>query len=385
MIVTLVSDVMGEANNGTTIAANNLIRSLREKGHEVRIVCPDADKKGQINYYVVPTYTFGPLDFIVEANGVSLAKGDAMVLMRAMEEADEVHVMTPFSLGRKAVKVAKHLGKPVSAGFHVQAENVTAHFFFFQNVKWINHLVYLNFWKKLYCDVNAIHYPTQFIRDTFEKAIGRKTPGYVISNGVNKQFRKRDIAKPSNLKGKFLILCTGRYSKEKNQQLLIRAVAHSKYKDKIAIIFAGEGPRKRRLEKLSSKLLTNKAMFNFYDRDSMVDALSMGDLYVHTSSVEIEAISCVEAIATGLVPLINNAPRSATRYFALNDNNLFKEDDYKDLARKIEYWIEHPEEKKKAAEEYAGYAKQFDFENCMAEMEKMVVATSKIKKERKGA
>jgi len=44
MKVTIVCDVLGTENNGTTIAAMNLVRSLRSRGHEVKIVCPDADK-----------------------------------------------------------------------------------------------------------------------------------------------------------------------------------------------------------------------------------------------------------------------------------------------------------------------------------------------------
>lgn len=35
MIVAVICDVLGEENNGTTIAAMNLIRTLRAKGHQV--------------------------------------------------------------------------------------------------------------------------------------------------------------------------------------------------------------------------------------------------------------------------------------------------------------------------------------------------------------
>lgn len=36
MKITIVCDVLGNENNGTTIVAMNLIRYLREHGHEVR-------------------------------------------------------------------------------------------------------------------------------------------------------------------------------------------------------------------------------------------------------------------------------------------------------------------------------------------------------------
>ena len=46
MNVTIVCEVLGKANNGTTVAALNLIRSLKEKGHNVKVICPDADRGG---------------------------------------------------------------------------------------------------------------------------------------------------------------------------------------------------------------------------------------------------------------------------------------------------------------------------------------------------
>ena len=45
MKITIICDVLGRENNGTTIAAMNLIRSLKSKGHDVTVVCPDEDKK----------------------------------------------------------------------------------------------------------------------------------------------------------------------------------------------------------------------------------------------------------------------------------------------------------------------------------------------------
>ena len=44
MKISIICDVLGAENNGTTIAAMNLIRSLKAKGHDVKVVCPDEDK-----------------------------------------------------------------------------------------------------------------------------------------------------------------------------------------------------------------------------------------------------------------------------------------------------------------------------------------------------
>ena len=47
MKITVFCEILGEENNGTTIASMNLINYLIKKGHEVTVVCPDDDKKNK--------------------------------------------------------------------------------------------------------------------------------------------------------------------------------------------------------------------------------------------------------------------------------------------------------------------------------------------------
>ncbi len=383
MLVTVVADVFGQANNGTTIAALHLISALKKAGHEVRVVCPDQDKKGKKDFYIVDTYWTGPFQPIFDKNGVSLAKPDRKTLEEAIEGSDILYTMMPFATARKAVEIAKEKGLPIASGFHVQAENVTAHFFNLMYSKLANKLVYKNFWKHFYKDIDAIHYPTQFIRDTFENAVHQKTPGHVISNGISKDFKHIEIERVPELKDKFVILMSGRYSKEKKQTLLIKAVAKSKHKDDIQIVFAGSGPRFNQMKRCAAKCDIHP-IYRFFQKEELIQYLNMSDLYVHTSEIEIEAISCLEALSCGLVPLINNSPKSATKTFALDEKCLFKLNDVNDLANKIDYWYEHPEKKEELAKKYITYCKQFDFDDCMDKMVKMVEETAqKGKKETK--
>ena len=380
MIITVVCDVLGKENNGTTIAAMNLIRSLKKKGHTVKILCPDEDKKDEEGYYVVPKINLGPLNNYVAKNGVSLAKPVKSIVRSAVEGSDAVHIMIPFSLGHAAALVAKELGIPVTSGFHAQAENFTNHIFLMNN-NFANKITYKYFYKNLYRYVDAIHYPTQFIRDIFESVVG-KTNGYVISNGVNKTFYKREVLKPEELKNKFVILFIGRYSKEKSHKVLMKAVSLSKYKDDIQLIFAGAGPQHETLVKYAEKLGITMPIFNFYSREDLIDVINYADLYVHPAEIEIEAIACLEAITCGLVPVIANSPRCATKAFAMGNNNLFENKNSDDLASKIEYWIENPKEKEKCSLEYMGYSKKFDHDYCMDKMEEMILETIKNYKNR---
>ncbi len=376
MIACIVCDILGEKNNGTTLAATNLIDYLRSKGHEVRVVCCDKDKNNLENYYVTPTLDLGKFcNKILEKNGVTPAKADESVLRKAIEGSDVVHLLIPFFLARRAAKIAKELNKPITASFHCQAENVTAHVFM-MNFPLANTLVYKNFYKHVYQYCDIIHYPTTFIRDVFEKET-HKTNAVVISNGVNEQFYK-DV--PSNrISDKFTIVCTGRYSKEKAQHLLIKATAKSKHRDDIKLVFAGAGPYENSLKKLSAKHGTD-AEFRLFPRDELLSLLHGADLYVHTAIIEIEAIACLEAIVSGLIPVINNSPRSATKAFALDGNNLFKLNDANDLAAKIDFWYEHPELIKEYKARYKSIIANFDQKECMHKMEEMLLSAIEMKK-----
>ena len=376
MIACIVCDILGEKNNGTTLAATNLIDYLRSKGHEVRVVCCDKDKNNLENYYVTPTLNLGKFcNKILEKNGVTPAKADESVLRKAIEGSDVVHLLIPFFLARRAAKIAKELNKPITASFHCQAENVTAHVFM-MNFPLANTLVYKNFYKHVYQYCDIIHYPTTFIRDVFEKET-HKTNAVVISNGVNEQFYK-DV--PSNrISDKFTIVCTGRYSKEKAQHLLIKATAKSKHRDDIKLVFAGAGPYENSLKKLSAKHGTD-AEFRLFPRDELLSLLHGADLYVHTAIIEIEAIACLEAIVSGLIPVINNSPRSATKAFALDGNNLFKLNDANDLAAKIDFWYEHPELIKEYKARYKSIIANFDQKECMHKMEEMLLSAIEMKK-----
>lgn len=375
MNVTVVCDVFGAENNGTVIAATNLIRSLEKKGHRVNIVCCEKDKKEGDNYYLVKELNLGPLNNILYRNGVRLSAADKKVVTAAVKDADVVHLMMPFALSICALNVAKKMGKPVTAGFHAQAENITAHFGAVKNMKPINDEVYKFMYRHVYSKVDKIHYPTQFIRGTFESVVG-VTNGVVISNGVNKIYRHERIEKPDNLKNKFIILSTGRFCGEKNQSVLLRAIAMSAHRDEIHTVLAGAGPDRKKLERLIKKLKIDVEM-GFFSKENLNAIINYSDLYCHPAEIEIESIACIEAISCGLVPVVANSPKCATKYFAIDEKSLFENKNPASLAEKIDYWIEHPAQREEYSKKYLENAGRFDQDKCMDEMEKMLLSVIK--------
>lgn len=371
MIVTVVCDVLGEENNGTTIAAMNLIGYLKSQGIVVRILCADENRKGEENVFVVPHYNFGkPLNSYVAKVGVTLAKPDEEIVRRAVCGADIVHVMIPLSLGVYAAKIAKELSIPITAGFHMQAENLTA-YLKLNKVKLANKVVYKYIYNALYRYADGIHYPTEFVKNEFEQTIKKTTPAVVISNGVHRYVRKRETPKPSEYEGKIVILTTGRYAREKSQDTLIKAIGHSAHKDKIQLILAGQGTKEKYYKKLAKKLPI-APVFKLFSREDIIDAINYCDLYVHPAEIELEGIACLEAIACGKLTIVSDSELSATKGFAIDNKCIFRCRKPKDLARVIDYWIEHPEERAEYEKKYLTSAVSFDQEECMRKMKEFL-------------
>jgi glycosyltransferase involved in cell wall biosynthesis len=232
-----------------------------------------------------------------------------------------------------------------------------------------NRRIYRFFYDHLYRYCDRVHYPTQFIKEVFE-GVTTSTSAEVISNGVCESFFEEKEGK--RISDKFTILCCGRYSKEKAQWQLIEAVAKSKHKDNIAILLAGDGPYKNSLKNLAKKRGVDVRQ-TFFSREELQAVMRGADLYVHTAIIEIEAIACLEAIVSGLVPIVCNSDRSATRFFALDERNLFEPKDVADLTKKIDYWIENPAEKEACKQRYEEQRSQFLQGACMRKMEEMLV------------
>ncbi|MBE5732120.1 MAG: glycosyltransferase family 4 protein [Clostridiales bacterium] len=371
MIITVVCDVLGEENNGTTIASMNLIRFLQSRGHTVRILCADQDKEGKENYYIVPNLSLGKLlDAYIRKIGVTIAKPQEDVVRKAIEGADHVHAMLPFGLGMKATKICKELGISITAGFHMQAENFTS-YIKLNGIKPLNKGVYKFIYKHFYKHVDGIHYPTDFIRNVFESTVKQKTNGYVISNGVHSYVQKRESEKPKEYKDKIVILTTGRYAREKSQDTLIKAVKLSKHASSIQLILGGQGVKEKHYKKLASSLPV-PPLFKFYSRTEIIDVLNYADMYVHPAEMELEGISCLEAIACGKLTIVSSSPRSATRGFAIDNSCIFKNRNAKDLARVIDFWIDNPQKRKFYEQKYLEQSIVYDQNECMKRMEEMI-------------
>ena len=79
----------------------------------------------------------------------------------------------------------------------------------------------------------------------------------------------------------------------------------------------------------------------------------------------------MEAFASGLVPVIADSHKSATPQFALDARSLFPAGDSTALARRIDYWFEHEQERREMEVRYSELGKRYALEDCVRRMEEM--------------
>lgn len=363
MTIVIVIDTL-QLNNGTTMTAYRFANMLRATGHTVKFVSTDPEEPDK---YTVPERYCPMVTPIARKQGIIFARSNKAVFRRAFQGADVIHLMMPFPFEHSAMEVAREMGIPCSTAFHVQPENIM-YITHTDAIPRMNEAVYKFFYQAFYKNFHHIHCPSKFIAGRL-KQNGYNAKLYVISNGVDDIFQP-PAEKPAVHDDLFRILMIGRLSPEKRQNVLVKAVSLSRHRDKIQLYLAGKGPREEALRSLG-RTLPHPPVIGFYSQEKLLQLIHTCDLYVHASVVEIEAISCMESFACGLVPIICDAPQSATRQFALDERSLFPPDDAHALAAKIDYWIEHPEERAEMSRKYAEEGNEYRVSRSVEKAEEM--------------
>lgn len=373
MKVLIVSNNYYLRGNGVCTAVQALRSRLLEKGIDVRILaCENSEAGGAQPDYPLKHFKFPVFEPIIKANGYRYPKVDKTVIRKAVEWADVIHLMEGFPLQSTAARIASRLGKPCVGTYHIFTDNITANLEIGYDT-FVNRLINKWWSSSVYNHCTSVQCPTTKVKEHLEKN-GYTSQLRVITNGIA---LSEPVKSDFDLHTRpYRILCTGRLSNEKSQITLLEAMRQSRYASEIEIHFAGNGPKAKKIKKAAQKLydngtLTHRPVFGFYSADELRQMAADSYLYIHCAIVEVEGLSCLEAIQQGTVPIIAESDLSATSQFALDKRSLFKARDPKDLAQKIDWWIEHPEERAAMGRQYSESVKKYDAADSTAKIIEM--------------
>lgn len=363
MKILIVIDDYFNKSNGLCISTQRFVHEYRKMGYEVRIV--SCNIGGQADYpvkeWVIPFFKK-----IIAKEGFHMAWPKGKVLRKAVAWADVIQIETPFPISWRAAKYAKKLNKLVIATCHIFPGNITESLHinntFFNGFFWwfFKHISFRN------CD--ALQCPTKKVKQQLEQHHFKQAK-FVISNGISQEFianpHKKTVGQP------FTIICIGRFSKEKHQETLFKALQLAQNGKNFKVIFAGQGPLEAKYQQLAGKL-PKRPELKFFSPAELRQTLVNCDLIVHCADVEVEGMACMEAFAAGCVPVIADSPLSSTVDFALSAHNRFPFGNATALAKQLDYWYEHPNEVKKMRASYRDYAKSLTVEVSAQKAIKMI-------------
>ena len=384
--------------NGLSASARRTITLLRERGHDVRVLSSGSAEQAQACNFTAPEFAlparrFPLADAIISAQGYAFAKPKRKVIKQAVAWADVVHLEEPFGLQARTAHAAKHAGKPVLATYHIHPENITATIHL--DGLWpLNALLLASWRRRIYALAQVVQCPSDSVRQRLQRwGLGDKL--VTISNGVGlapskpaagtkteccapdgRQVETKQTPGEAQPEGEqiYRLLVVGRFSREKDQATILKAMRHSRYASQIQLVFAGRGPTEKSLRRAASRLVRDGVLkhapsFNFFDAAGLDTQAEQADLYIHAAFIEVEGLSCLEVLRHGVVPVIAHSPLTATSQFALDAHSRFKARDPKALARAIDYWLSDNDRRQTEAQKYLNVGAHYDINDCVSRLE----------------
>lgn len=359
--------------NGLAGSCRRTVRYLREVGEDVKLLSArGAD--GEEPDFPLPDDTIPLFQSLIKKQGYAFAKRDDKTIREAVRWADVIHLEEPFDLQIRVCKIAREEHKPLTATYHLHPENLfsTVHL---QKSLWFNRMT-MRVWRDtVFNHCRIVQCPTESVKQRLEKC-HYCSELRVISNGMLPREEANAASPIKKEEEAYLLISTGRYSVEKDQITLLKAMRYSRFADRIQLVLAGKGPTEKALRKEADKLLRDgilkhEAIFGFYGLPELQAIYRQADLYIHCAKVEVEGMSCMEAIQTGLVPVIAEGILTATSQFALDSGSVFPEGDARALAARIDEWLSDDERRQEEARRYIGMGSEYDIHKSIEQLLQM--------------
>jgi len=361
MRIAFVTDTYEDGIAGGAVSAVRFVEALR-RHHDVTVLATGAPAPGKV---VLPGFRV-PMH-AMRANRFTFGWPSRGIMRDVFARADVVHVNFPFPLGFGAVRLARRMGVPVVAAFHVQPENVLMNI----GISWRPAADWMyRYWVKGFFELaDAVICPSEFGAERL-RACGLTRPTYVVSNGTPAGRTRAALRTADRRSPRFLILAVGRLAREKRQDVIIDAVARSRHRDRIELVIAGAGPLREQLEQ-RARARGLRVEFGYVSGERLAQLYADAHLFVHASEVELEGMAVLEAMGAGLPALLADAPDSASRAFAAGPEFRFRAGDPADLAAHIDALVENPGLLGSGARCSIERARQHDFAHSTRSLEQV--------------
>jgi len=295
--------------NGVVESVDTLAEGLRERGHSVYCFAPqmpggNANERAVFRMPSLPLPTNTPYR-------LTLPLVSRRNVNNVIKRLSLVHVHSMFVTGWTGLRYARRYGMPVVYTYHTQLEAYTHYVPFEPHATRFAALQLTRTFGNL---VDAVIVPTpamaRHLRD-----MGVETRIEIVPSGIDVErfgAGRRDDALRARIgarRGDRVLLFVSRLAREKNAELLLRALAETS-DPKLKLVIAGDGPARDELEMLADQLgVAERTRFlGAVAREQLPDLYASADAFVFPSTTETQGLVQAEALASGAYVISADAP-----------------------------------------------------------------------------
>lgn len=395
MRILIVADTYPPHVNGTAFATHRMVLELKKRGNEVFVMAPSDSLFGsgkRIEDDGITVYRLRSI-LIQKAQNFRISPHllNPTIMTKIIREVkpDIIHINIPGFLGQTAIDVAHKERVPVIGTTHFMPENLLHYLHLPRQVESILNTLAWGRYAQIYGRLDQVTSPTQTAADLMLKY---KTVKHleVISNGIDlKIFNTKNngehLVKKYKLPNVLRLLFVGRIDKEKNLDVLLRAIHLIQNDIKFHTVIVGKGKELGALKKLAKDLkLTSHVTFTGFLPDAeLANIYKVGDIFVMPSVAELQSLVTMEAMATGL-PVVG-ADAVALPHLIKDGRNgyLFKPGDHVELASKLLKLLQDKELREKMGKESLKIIQEHEMGHVIEKMEHTYEETIKRCKNKK--
>lgn len=315
MRILITTDLYLPAVNGVVTSVVSLVRGLRQRGHDVRIVTLSdsvhTHTEGNVTYL-----GSAPADFIYPGVRARVAPTGRVIRDLVLWHPDVVHSQCEFSTFGIARKVARICGAVLLHTYHTVYEDYTH--YFCPSVR-VGRALAAWFTRRIAGKTDGIIAPTEKVsrllgsyRVTAPVTViptGAELSDWEINPSSERAATRRAFGLPPDGR---LLLYLGRLAEEKNIGALLTMLEAPDLCGTM-LILAGDGPYRGALrEKVCRMGLTERVRFlGMIPHTEVNRVYRMADVFVNASRSETQGLTYAEAMAAGL-PVVCRADPCVT-------------------------------------------------------------------------
>lgn len=341
--------------NGVVTHVKTLKQGLEKEGHTVLIVTADTKIK---KHYIKNGVLYCPSKNIKKFYNYGLAHPLSHKRLKLVKEfnPDIIHIHTEFGIGLSGALIAKTLKIPLVYTLHTMYDDYVYYIAPKPLIPFVTKVSH-KYEKFLTKSAAALIGPSKKVENYIRKC-GIDKPVEVVPNTVELDLfypdnidseKRKEFRKQYNIYENDTLVCfCGRLGKEKSVDELIE-FWHKKVKpeDNLKLLIIGDGPDKDELyNQVKNCGMDNIIKFTGkVNHDDIPAYYSCCDLYITASLTEVNSISMLEAMATGL-PVVHRFDKlnqgqvteGLNGYIFYNENDMYE--------KLISYRDKTPEEKR---------------------------------------